>query len=135
MENPRLQNVLHRLDKVTNTGDGWMACCPAHDDRNPSLSIKTAGTKILLHCFAGCSIENIAQAIGLEVKDLHLDEPKAQPNTFYEYQDEQGNLLFKWLEARKRSSCSGGRTVRAAGSITSAAFGGFRIGSRSCWPE
>jgi DNA-binding transcriptional ArsR family regulator len=102
MENPRLQNVLHRLDKVTNTGDGWMACCPAHDDRNPSLSIKTAGTKILLHCFAGCSIESIAQAIGLEVKDLHLDEPKAQPNTFYEYQDEQGNLLFQVVRSPQK---------------------------------
>lgn len=102
MENPRLQNVLHRLDKVTNTGDGWMACCPAHDDRNPSLSIKTAGTKILLHCFAGCSVESIAQAIGLELKDLHLDEPKAQPNTFYEYQDEQGNLLFQVVRSPQK---------------------------------
>ena len=25
-------------------GQGWMACCPVHDDRRPSLSISRAGT-------------------------------------------------------------------------------------------
>jgi len=32
-----------------------MALCPAHDDRNPSLSIQLADDRILIHCFAGCS--------------------------------------------------------------------------------
>lgn len=38
------------------TGAGWKACCPAHEDHDPSLSI-TAGKdgKVLLKCFAGCA--------------------------------------------------------------------------------
>ena len=41
--------------------DGWIDRCPAHDDNNPSLSIKeTSDGKLLLHCFAGCSFEDIS---------------------------------------------------------------------------
>jgi putative DNA primase/helicase len=36
-------------------GGAWMACCPAHDDREPSLSIIDAkGGKVLVRCHAGC---------------------------------------------------------------------------------
>ena len=43
--------------------DGWIDRCPAHDDNNPSLSIKeTSDGKLLLHCFAGCSFEDIVKA-------------------------------------------------------------------------
>jgi hypothetical protein len=34
-----LQNVLDRLEHVRRTRKGWIACCPAHDDRHSSLSI------------------------------------------------------------------------------------------------
>jgi len=37
------------------SGKGWVACCPAHDDTTPSLSInETSAGKVLLKCFAGC---------------------------------------------------------------------------------
>ena len=37
------------------TGNGWVACCPAHDDRVPSLSICTdKDGKVLVRCHAGC---------------------------------------------------------------------------------
>ena len=36
-------------------GDSWMACCPAHNDREPSLSIATGDEgKVLVRCHAGC---------------------------------------------------------------------------------
>ena len=35
-------------------GQGWTARCPAHDDRDPSLSIRDAGGKVLVRCHAGC---------------------------------------------------------------------------------
>ncbi len=35
------------------------ACCPAHDDRRPSLSISERDGKLLVHCFAGCSQEAV----------------------------------------------------------------------------
>ncbi|WP_051231790.1 virulence-associated protein E [Stutzerimonas azotifigens] len=67
-----LEKVLSRLDKVKAAGAGkWKACCPAHDDRDPSLSIREAEDgKVLLHCWAGCSTSDITAAIGLELRDL-----------------------------------------------------------------
>ena len=48
-----------------------MACCPAHDDRNPSLSIREAEDRVLIHCFAGCPPADVLAAIGLELADLY----------------------------------------------------------------
>ena len=37
------------------TGSHWMAPCPTHEDRDPSLSIRDADDgKVLVHCHAGC---------------------------------------------------------------------------------
>ena len=37
-----------------------MACCPVHDDHNPSLSIEDGdGGEVLVHCHAGCSSEDV----------------------------------------------------------------------------
>lgn len=71
---------LSRLAKVRQTGRGrWMACCPAHDDRTPSLVITEADDgRILAHCFAGCAIGDVAGAVGMSVSDLMPDAPKAQ---------------------------------------------------------
>ena len=42
------------------TGGGWMACCPAHEDREPSLSIREADSgKVLVCCHAGCEQERV----------------------------------------------------------------------------
>ena len=65
-------NFLGLLEGVRQSGDGYIARCPAHEDHNPSLSIKEAGGKILLHCFTGCRTEDIAGALGLEMSDLFL---------------------------------------------------------------
>ncbi|MCQ2031960.1 virulence-associated protein E [Stutzerimonas zhaodongensis] len=67
-----IDNLLPRLDKVKPNGAGkWLACCPAHDDKNPSLSVKEAedGT-VLLKCWAGCAATEITAAVSLEVRDL-----------------------------------------------------------------
>lgn len=45
-------------------GNNYLTCCPAHNDKNPSLSISvTAKGKILWHCFAGCSQLDIFNAL------------------------------------------------------------------------
>lgn len=69
---PDVHAMLDRLDKVKNYGPGrWLACCPAHQDRSPSLSIReTSDGTVLLHCFAGCPSKDVIAAIGLELKDL-----------------------------------------------------------------
>lgn len=67
-----VEKLLARLDRVKQTGDGrFIACCPAHDDRSPSLAIReTADGTLLVHCFAGCPTADVLAAIGLELSDL-----------------------------------------------------------------
>jgi hypothetical protein len=49
-----LDVALSRLAGVRRCGTGWVARCPAHEDREPSLSIAaSAGGQLLLYCFAG----------------------------------------------------------------------------------
>jgi hypothetical protein len=65
------EDVLDRLDVASRNGEKAMCFCPAHDDRtNPSLSLKAENGRLLLHCFAGCSPEEIVSKIGLGMKDL-----------------------------------------------------------------
>jgi putative DNA primase/helicase len=46
------------------TGNGWMARCPAHDDREPSLSIRDAGDgRVLFRCHAGCDQGRVISAL------------------------------------------------------------------------
>lgn len=67
-----LDNLLSKLDKVKKTApDRYLACCPAHDDKSPSMAIRELEDgRILLHCFSGCSVPEIVVAVGLELSDL-----------------------------------------------------------------
>lgn len=60
----KLETVLARLDGVRRHGAQWTARCPAHDDREPSLSV-TTGTRghVLLYCHAGCAFSEIRRAL------------------------------------------------------------------------
>ena len=68
---------LARLDRVRRVGAGrWMARCPAHEDRSPSLSVRELdGGRMLVHDFAGCSVEEIVAAVGLSLSDLFPPRP------------------------------------------------------------
>ena len=70
-----VEKILCRLDSFKNTGVGkWMACCPSHDDRNPSFSIReTTEGRILIRCFSGCTPVEILDSIGLKLSDLFSD--------------------------------------------------------------
>lgn len=65
MSAPNLDLILNGLDKVRKSGSGWTACCPAHDDRTPSLSISESRTtgKVLVKCWAGCSQNDVITAL------------------------------------------------------------------------
>lgn len=64
--------LLDLLHKVRKTGPGrWVAQCPAHDDKSPSLSIReTDDGKVLLKCWTGCSAHEVVSAVGLNMEDL-----------------------------------------------------------------
>jgi len=88
--------ILSRLRGVHQRGNGWVAKCPAHDDRNPSLSIARRDGRILLYCHAGCPVRAILSALGIQSKDL-FDPPRTQRRVVakYDYCDEKGRLLYQ----------------------------------------
>lgn len=70
--------LLSRLEAVRTTGPGrWTACCPAHDDQHPSLSVReTEDGAVLVKCFAGCGAADIVSAVGLELRELFPARPQ-----------------------------------------------------------
>jgi hypothetical protein len=66
-----VETVLARLKGVRTSLHGWVACCPAHIDREPSLSIGLGDEgQVLLNCFAGCSLDSIVEAMGITLAEL-----------------------------------------------------------------
>lgn len=72
-----LENLLSRLDSPRQTGpDRWLARCPAHSDKSPSLSVRELPDgRVLVHCFTGCDTAAILTAIGMEFSDLYPPRP------------------------------------------------------------
>lgn len=74
------QDILDRIIQKTNSypqsyKDGYRLRCPAHDDKHPSFTISLKDNeRILIHCFAECSPEEICEAIGIQKKDLFLEQ-------------------------------------------------------------
>ena len=73
--------LIDRLDGVRQSGPGrWVARCPSHPDKSPSLSIREADDRTLVHCFGGCQVHDVLAAVGLTLGDLFekpLDHHKA----------------------------------------------------------
>ena len=72
-----VERFLSLVDGVKRTGSGtWLARCPAHADKRPSLSIRdTDNGAVLIHCFAGCTVHEVVGAVGLELSDLFPPRP------------------------------------------------------------
>ena len=55
---------LSNLERFKKIGvNRYIACCPAHEDRNPSLSITQGKDRLLVHCFAGCTQAEVIDAL------------------------------------------------------------------------
>lgn len=79
-----IQDLLTRLEGVKKTGaNDWIARCPAHADKRPSLTItEKDDARVLIHCFGGCGAADILAAIGLEFDVLYpdkLDDHRGKP--------------------------------------------------------
>lgn len=56
---------------------GYVACCPAHNDKTPSLSYWEDGPdRVGICCYAGCSQDAILEALNLTWEDLYRDRKK-----------------------------------------------------------
>jgi len=104
-----VSEFLGRLNGVKKQNNGsWKALCPAHDDNNPSLSVNDHGGKLLVHCHAGCSFEQVLAAIKSppSVLGIHsgngnrnagsMPAPRRVVDT-YTYTDANGEPLYDVL--------------------------------------
>lgn len=114
-------------------GTYWMACCPAHNDRKPSLSLCDAGEKVLIYCHAGCDALHVIEQLrkrGLWTSHYGVNgaESSKRPSLenrrdfavdYHEYaltlwksaQPPQGSLVETYLTTRG-ISCELPQTVR-----------------------
>jgi DNA primase len=83
-------------------GGQWMALCPAHDDRNPSLALRDDGGKVLAKCHAGCAQDAVIEAL----KERGLWESERGQSfedrivCAYSYTDENASLLYEVVRFR-----------------------------------
>lgn len=77
-----IETLLGRLNGVRQTGpETWMAKCPAHEDRRPSLSIRVKPDgRILVNCLAECSFYSVVSAVGMEPYQLMPHRPRDTPD-------------------------------------------------------
>jgi hypothetical protein len=73
-----LENFLDLLEGVTGGPTQYSARCPCHKGSRPNLSVKMGGNGgIVLNCHRGCEVRDVVEAMGLEMRDLFLqDGPK-----------------------------------------------------------
>lgn len=72
-----VDTFLSALDRVKRNAKGqWVACCPAHEDKRPSMTIAELDDgRVLVHCFSGCSVEEILGAVGMDFDILYPPKP------------------------------------------------------------
>lgn len=102
------ERVTRRLGEVTgHVASGksdWR--CPAHDDSTASLSVTRSDRGVIVHCHAGCQIDDVLRALSLTKADLfdsaqNGDRPaKRELVDTYDYLDESGELLFQVVRFR-----------------------------------
>ena len=109
--------IANALQKSKQNSSGWMACCPAHDDHNPSLSIsESEDGKVLVKCFAGCTQSNVIDA--LKAKGLWPEQSKKKLNgkhstlkktqkkrivETYDYNDLNSKLVYQIVRQEPKS--------------------------------
>ena len=106
---------------------GTSARCPAHDDRNASLSVDQGEQGAVLHCHAGCAADEVLEALGMSAADL-FDERRQRGSRSFEvvatycYSDEHGEPLF-YVERRQPKDF---RQYRVVGGAKAWGIGGAR---------
>lgn len=94
----KIEEFLSYLKNVKRVRENeYMALCPAHNDKKPSLSVGLSENKnqILLHCYAGCSADDVLNTVGLKKKDLFNNKGDFIMNkTSYTYYNADGTIAY-----------------------------------------
>ncbi len=101
-----IDRVLDRLENARAHNGYFIACCPAHDDREPSLSVKEGDDgRALIKCHAGCAVDEVLAAISLRMSDLFEREGggTSYPSENREYVNTQntGCTLAAYAKAKR----------------------------------
>jgi len=111
-----IERVLRELPYKYQSGDRWIARCPAHDDKDPSLSVNEGDDRrVLIHCHAGCSLEQILSKLRLQMRDLFPQDnngklhrqweggiiPLENPATPQPSNKDDGCTLKQYVESKK----------------------------------
>lgn len=91
--------ILSHFECVKKVSDNqYSARCPAHDDKTPSLSINANVDRVSLHCFAGCSQEDVLRGVGLKKEDLFTGKKTAEKRvikeTAFHYHEVSGTVSY-----------------------------------------
>lgn len=84
------EEVISRFEVKSRYKDRVQAVCPAHSDKQASLTISRGRTGTLIHCHAGCQIDDILVAVGLKKSDLFYGDRQ------------QGSSWQKYIESREK---------------------------------
>jgi hypothetical protein len=104
MAHDPLTLVLERLTangySPRQRGDTYTCRCPSHDDRNPSLTLAPGDKGVVLTCHAGCTHDQVCQALGLRPTELFYDHgaPKAEIVAVYLYEHVVDGDVVPWYE-------------------------------------
>ena len=79
-----IANVIGRLRGLglepRKAGEDYSCCCPAHEDRSPSLRIGTGSNgQALITCHAGCSLDSSLSRLHLKISDLFAEDGATKP--------------------------------------------------------
>ena len=105
---PITEILLPKLEGVRQLGGYWKALCPAHEDREASMTIgRGTSQPVVIRCHAGCDSADILAKIGLAWTDLCEPReenpqrgewtPHGDAVAVYDYTDEGGKLLYQVL--------------------------------------
>ncbi|HEV8104887.1 MAG TPA: hypothetical protein VGP69_14245 [Gaiellaceae bacterium] len=122
-----VDEFLGELERVRKSGPGWIARCPAHEDRSPSLSVREGDDgRVLVRCFAGCTTDKVCASLGLRLSDLFpgppIDWSRFTPRTPEERQAAALRKLRRHLRALELEQRRAMRTLSRACLLVAIAY-------------
>jgi len=96
----QLKSLLNPLNHVQQRGEQHRAKCPAHDGKSTtSLSVtETDDGRILIHCFGGCSTQEVLDALDMDIHDLMPERITHNANTEEKMKWKQDAQHRDWVE-------------------------------------
>lgn len=91
--------MLARLLNGKRCGKGYLVSCPAHEDRNPSLSVRDGRHGLVVHCFAGCSSHDVMAALPQFGNEIRFNSERSEGAPFESVTKRRGWAEAQWNAA------------------------------------